>query len=406
MGHRDWVCIKLTIAHNDLELTSSRWPVSGDTENQAVPSLANAKTYWDQVGCNRLFGKINTYWYTLQDAYPTTPNPSFGVVGSALSTTPLFDLSCSGASSAVPASASQAATSSQNAASVQAGGNAGASQEAAAIGSGPTSAKAVSTARQSASAGSGAAPTGSAASEGGAKTVYTSVTTCPATSVSGGKTITYLTTSTVIVTSCPGGCSKATSAPASPSQAPSSRASAVPSTLITKTSTLPSASAGACPASLSGNYEYPHLIVPVDKNQPNRAGGTSYNGTISSTVSSVFNFDIPASDAGKTCTVVFLLPTQDKLTTSAFSLSGSGGFDVALLTSPATEQTSYGTIPSVSKDLGGPSSVTPGNEYVISSGPCQSGQRIGLKVSATGSLNLNYFQDYNPSPIGLYVTVC
>lgn len=364
--------------------------------------MANAKTYWDQVGCNKLFGKINTYWYTLQDAFPTTPNPSFGIVGTDLSTTPLFDLSCSGASSAVPASASQAATSSENAASVQAGGNAGASQEASALGSGPTSAKAVSTTEQS-------APAGSASAEGGATTVYTSVTTCPATSVSGAETITYLTTSTITITSCSGGCPKATSAPASQapaSQAPASHASAVPSTLVTKTSTLPSASAGACPASLSGTYEYPHLIVPVDKDQPTKAGGTSFNGTISSTVSSIFNFDIPASDAGKTCTVVFLLPTQDKLTTSAFSLGGSGGFDVALLSSPATEQTTYNTIPSVDKDLGGPSSITPGNEYVISSGPCQSGQRIGLEVSATGSLDLNYFQDYNPSPIGFYITVC
>lgn len=372
-----------------------RWPVSGATENQAVPSVANAKTYWDQVGCNKLFGKINTYWFTLQDAFPTTPNPSFGIVGTDLSTNPLFDLSCSGASSAVPASASQAATSSANAASVQAGGNAGASKEAAAVGSGASSAKAASTTEQS-------APVSS---------VYTSVTTYPATSVSGTQTVTYLTTSTIIVTSCSGGCPKATSAPASQapagtSQAPASQTSAVPSTLITKTSTLPSASSGACPAKLGAHYEYPHLIVPVDKSQPTKAGGTSYNGTISSTVSSIFNFDIPASDAGKTCTLVFLLPTQDKLTTSAFSLSGSGGFDVAGLTSPATEQTSYNTIPSTKQDLGGPSSVTPGNEYVITSASCPAGQRIGVKVSATGSLNLNYFQDYNPSPIGFYVTVC
>ena len=378
--------------------------MSGATKNQAVPSLANAKTFWDQVGCDKLFGKINTYWYTLQDAYPTTPNPSFGIVGTDLSTTPLFDLSCSGVSSAVPASASQAATSSENAASVQAGGNAGASQEASAIGSGSTSAQAVSTTGQSTPASSSAAPAGSASAEGGATTVYTSVTTCPVTSTSGSQTVTYLTTSTITVTSCSGGCPKATSV--TTPQVPASQASAVPSTLITKTSALPSASAGACPASLSGNYQYPHLIVPVDKSQPTKAGGTSYNGTISSTVSSIFNFDIPASDAGKTCTVVFLLPTHDKLTTSAFSLSGSGGFDVALLSSPATEQTSYSTIPSVDKDLGGPSSVIPGNEYVISSGACASGKRIGLEVTATGSLDLNYFQDYNPSPIGLYITVC
>ncbi|KAL8717604.1 MAG: hypothetical protein Q9181_008303 [Wetmoreana brouardii] len=30
-------------------ITETGWPVSGPTENQAVPSLANAKTYWDQL---------------------------------------------------------------------------------------------------------------------------------------------------------------------------------------------------------------------------------------------------------------------------------------------------------------------------------------------------------------------
>lgn len=78
-------------------VTETGWPVSGSNSGDAVASLANAKTYWDEVGCS-LFGSVNTYWYTLQDAYPTTPDPSFGVVGSTLSTTPLFDLSCSNSS--------------------------------------------------------------------------------------------------------------------------------------------------------------------------------------------------------------------------------------------------------------------------------------------------------------------
>lgn len=84
-------------------ITETGWPVSGNTENLAVANLANAKTYWDEVGCP-LFGKTNTWWYILQDADPVTPNPSFGIVGSTLSTTPLFDLSCSAASSSAAAS--------------------------------------------------------------------------------------------------------------------------------------------------------------------------------------------------------------------------------------------------------------------------------------------------------------
>jgi glucan endo-1,3-beta-D-glucosidase len=69
------------------------WPVSGKTSNLAVASVQNAQTYWDSVGC-AVFGKINTWWFTLQDAYPTTPSPSFGIVGTTLSTTPLYNLTC------------------------------------------------------------------------------------------------------------------------------------------------------------------------------------------------------------------------------------------------------------------------------------------------------------------------
>ena len=366
------------------------WPVSGKTRNLAVADLTNAKTYWDQVGCGKLFGKVNTWWYTLQDAFPSTPNPSFGIVGSTLSTKPLFDLSCSDTSSK-PASSKGASPVSSGTAATEQAGSPGAEGEASAKGSGPS---------PTASSGGGApAPAPPPASRtpgvpaGGSKPgkveiVYTTLTTCPATTVTGGETKTYLATSAVVVTSHPVG----------------SPESAIPNTLVTQTVAQPSGS--ACPTSLSGPYEYPHLIVPVDKENPTKPGGDSFNGTISPTISSIFNFDIPASYAGKTCSLIFLLPTQGKLETSAYSLSGSGGIDAARLTSPATEQTSYDTVASVAKEFGGPASVTPGNSYVIGTGPCNANQRLGYKISATGTLSLNYFQDYNPSPIGLYVTVC
>ncbi|PMD12430.1 glycoside hydrolase family 17 protein [Hyaloscypha hepaticicola] len=80
-------------------VTETGWPVSGSTANLAVPSAANAKTYWDAVGCP-LFGKTNTWWYTLTDNDAVQTNPSFGIVdGNPLSTTPYFDLSCSAVSS-------------------------------------------------------------------------------------------------------------------------------------------------------------------------------------------------------------------------------------------------------------------------------------------------------------------
>ena len=400
-------------------VTETGWPVSGPTENQAVPSTQNAKTYWDAVGCGRLFGQVNTWWYTLQDAFPTTPSPSFGVVGTTLSDTPIYDLSCSGVSSASSSPAADAtdAVSSGDAVSQQAG----AIPATAKIGAGSeaTGQSPSSDVGSSAGLGSSAAPAESSAAAGGPAQEQTSSSSAiveqseapssagsqPVTSAAAPPGSTVFSTDAVTVTSCSGGC------PKEAHTQPTATAANAPTTLITKTSVLSAASvatatASTCPVSLSGNYEYPHLIVPVNKDQPDAPGGSSYNGTISPSVSSIFNFDIPSSDTGKTCSLVFLLPIQSDLTTSAFSLSGSGGFDVARLTGPATEQTSYNTAPSILQDVGGPISVTPGNEYVIHSEDCSAGDRIGFKVSATGTLNLNYFQDLNPSPIGFYVTVC
>ncbi|MCJ1453513.1 hypothetical protein MMC28_003860 [Mycoblastus sanguinarius] len=349
-------------------VTETGWPVSGATENLAVPSLQNAQTYWDQVGCGRLFGNVNTWWYTLQDAFPTTPDPSFGIVGTTLSDTPLYDLSCSGVSS----STSTAATADASASSLSA--------EAASV--------------QEGGATEGAPSTIAAANAGSSQASPLSASGSPSATPAAAPADT------------------ATTSPVAQSPAaPQSSAAPVPTTLatVTQTTVLPSASAVAessCPASLSGTYEYPHLIVPLNKDQPDTAGGTSYNGTMSPSISSVFNFDIPSSDAGKTCTLIFFFPTQDELTTSAFSLSGSGGFDVAQLTSVVTQETSYSTCPATESDLAGPSSVTPGNEYVIASGSCAAGQTLSYLVSATGSLDLSYFQDSGASPIGFFITVC
>ena len=94
-------------------ITETGWPVSGKAENLAIASLSNAQTFWDQVGCVSAFDKVNTWWYVLQDAAPTAPNPSFGLVGSSssdatLSTSPLFDLSC--ANVTLPSSLSPSST--------------------------------------------------------------------------------------------------------------------------------------------------------------------------------------------------------------------------------------------------------------------------------------------------------
>ncbi|KAJ5444589.1 glucan endo-1-3-beta-glucosidase eglC [Penicillium daleae] len=87
-------------------ITETGWPLSGPNEGDAVASLANAKQYWDQVGCP-LFGETNTWWYLLADA---GSSPSFGITGSTSTTNPLFDLSCKSTSSSSSSASASTST--------------------------------------------------------------------------------------------------------------------------------------------------------------------------------------------------------------------------------------------------------------------------------------------------------
>ncbi|OQE37977.1 hypothetical protein PENCOP_c009G00674 [Penicillium coprophilum] len=196
-------------------------------------------------------------------------------------------------------------------------------------------------------------------------------------------------------------------APSAGGSQPSGSSSApVPASSVSATPSATESSSGSCPTTLtSGNYEYPHLIIPVDSSSPETAAGTSYNGTVSSTVSSVFNFDIPSSDSGKTCSLVFLFPELQDLETSSYSFSGDGKIDFSKLSSAVDESTTFKNLPSVSQDLGD-ITVSPGNSYVVSTFSCPAGEKVTYKMENSGSTDLNFFEDYNPSPLGLYITTC
>ncbi|KAI4190671.1 MAG: hypothetical protein LQ348_003620 [Seirophora lacunosa] len=381
-------------------ITETGWPVSGPMSGQAVANLDNARTYWDRVGC-RVFGQINTFWFTLQDAFPTAPSPSFGIVGTTLSTTPLYDLSCPADSSSTPESSASSTPSRGDASSGATGPSsapsAGETPVATSNGETPEgpsngdTSNAPSPVQTTPAVENPSGPAGSPNPVPKVKTIvtYTTITTCPVTYTEGAETKTSTTTSAVEVTSTQG------STLATVITSPTSGSGGAPS---------PPSGANSCPADLSGTFEYPHLIVPVDKEQPDVAAGTSYNGIFSPSVSSIFNFDLPPSLAGRTCSLVFLFPTRDTLQTSNFTLSGSGGIEVTRLVSPATEETTFNNQPAVNTTVNTIPDVQPGNSYTIGSGGCFAGARSSYKVSATGSLDLEYFQDYNPSPIGLYIT--
>ncbi len=177
-------------------VTETGWPVSGPTSGEAVASPANAKTFWDEAGCP-LFGNTNIWWYTLQDAAPTTPNPSFGVIGSTLTTKPIYDLSCddvatSSSSSSAAASSSTASSSSAASSAVSSAVSSAASSAASSATSSATSSAAPSTNSSSA----GSTSSSSSAAGSGSLTKTTSPSTSTSTSTATGKgNITLTTTS-------------------------------------------------------------------------------------------------------------------------------------------------------------------------------------------------------------------
>lgn len=73
-------------------VTETGWPSSGPDWDQAVPSIENAKYYWQEIGCRQLFNKVPTFWYNLRDSNPD--NKQQFAITKNLSTKPLFDLKC------------------------------------------------------------------------------------------------------------------------------------------------------------------------------------------------------------------------------------------------------------------------------------------------------------------------
>ena len=225
----------------------------------------------------------------------------------------------------------------------------------------------------------------------------------PASMPPAGPTTVYKTT-TVYVTSCPANC--ASMPPASMPPASMPPASAPPASKPPASSAPPASSTGngngngnsgngngkGCPTALTGAYQTPHAIIPVNKDQPSTSYGTQYFAYMSSSNSTIFNFDIPSSYAGKQCSVIFLFPKKSDLQTSDFTMSGSGGIKFDQLSSPAPLSVSYASCPAVKSNLGMVDNVTPGNSYMVSTGACQAGTTLSILASSTGGLSLSYFE--------------
>lgn len=153
-------------------------------------------------------------------------------------------------------------------------------------------------------------------------------------------------------------------------------------------------------------------MVKVNAERPSDLSyGNPYTAdVVGDKISTIFNFDIPQWWAGKTCSIVFLFPTQDQLQTSSYTFEPTWGTaSFKELVNPATPGTTYHNMGPVAHEFG-EFNISPGNSYVISSHPCPAGQRVGVEMSGCSKngypFNLSYFQDYNPAPIGLYIRAC
>lgn len=182
-------------------------------------------------------------------------------------------------------------------------------------------------------------------------------------------------------------------------------AASTSSVVSSSTSPATSTSATACQTSLTGSYQTPHLIVPIASSSPDTPEGTSYNATISSDHSTIMNFDIPESYADMTCSIIFLFPEQKDLETSAYTFSGSGDLVFSSCNGIATADTTYNNAPAINATLD-TIAIQSGNSYVVSTGACAAGTTQSIELSSENGLSLEFFEDWNPSSLGLYITAC
>ncbi|KAF3766814.1 family 17 glycoside hydrolase [Cryphonectria parasitica EP155] len=112
----------------DVWVTETGWAYSGETWDEAVASVANAKTYWDTVGCAKLFNKVPTFWYNFVEDNASN-NETFAI-SDDMSTTARFNLTCpaedttTSSSTNTTSSASSSATGASNSTTTGSGSSA------------------------------------------------------------------------------------------------------------------------------------------------------------------------------------------------------------------------------------------------------------------------------------------
>jgi glucan endo-1,3-beta-D-glucosidase len=160
------------------------------------------------------------------------------------------------------------------------------------------------------------------------------------------------------------------------------------------------------PTGLRGPFEAPHLIVPIDKANPSRVVGNGYTAQLSPDLSTVFVFDIRPEHQDKLCNLVFYMPSAFPFADLApVKIRSPGGINVSRLSSNrvATPEISANSIGRATH-VGTVPSIQFGNQYTVTSMPCEAGQKVAYKVDSIGGLTMDFFQMTSP-PLGLFVSV-
>ncbi|KAI1487414.1 ubiquitin 3 binding protein But2 C-terminal domain-containing protein [Biscogniauxia mediterranea] len=166
---------------------------------------------------------------------------------------------------------------------------------------------------------------------------------------------------------------------------------------------------------LTGDWQSPRVIIPIDSSQPDTCLGPTPFVEVSATVSTVFRFDIPASYGGRTCTAVFLWPEREQVSSSSYNFTGVSAIGFARLEGGeevSAEATTFNSLPeglAQTSDLY--YAMAPrNNAYALASFECPAGAAVAFVMSsleaaaAAGETSFRYRQDPNPCPLGLYIT--
>ncbi|KAL9633276.1 MAG: hypothetical protein Q9204_003464 [Flavoplaca sp. TL-2023a] len=152
--------------------------------------------------------------------------------------------------------------------------------------------------------------------------------------------------------------------------------------------------ASSVPSSLpvsTDDFLAPKFIIGLNKNSPDEAPRTGDNVIVSTSLSSIFNFDIPWSYYGYDCELVFFFPKsrRDGSLFRDYVYDGTVGLD-RLAEAKRAQRTGY-IKPAVEYRLG---SIKLGSQDSFSFGTekCDALQKVAYEMVDTGGADLTFVQ--------------